>query len=168
ADEIERAGERSRGSHSSPVKPARAQFATQMRLLRVKSVFLGNANAQAVEIVGERNLAGKARVRVAVVARIEQVVLVGADRRQLVDELGIDVDVAGRARAAAAAQGEELVETVVADRLHYREAARCLDLAGFARAGGHDQLGHGVRLPFCCAGLLRDWRPVWQAEEAWV
>src|SRR6478609_7716690 len=59
------------------------------------SVFLCDAHLQPVEIGRERDLAAEARVLVAVAARIEQVVLVLADRRQLAEELGVDVDVAG-------------------------------------------------------------------------
>src|SRR5688500_6777418 len=39
------------------VKPGRACFAMQMRLLPLKSVFLGDADLEAVELVGERDLA---------------------------------------------------------------------------------------------------------------
>jgi hypothetical protein len=75
-------------------------------------------------IVGDRHLAGQARIFVAVVRTVEQVVprprsasgqLVGMKRR-------IDVDMAGRAATAAAAQRQQLVKAVVADDFHQRAA----------------------------------------------
>jgi DNA-3-methyladenine glycosylase II len=102
---------------------------------------------EAVELGGERNLARQAREFVAVVARIEQVVLVLAHRRQLVEERRVDVDVAGRARAAPAAQRQQLVEAVVADRLHHAEPVDGLDGRFFPGAGDDGQLGHFFRFP---------------------
>src|SRR5690606_36012295 len=52
-DEFEPAGEGRRGGDGRGAMLARARFATQMRLLRVKSVFLGDANPEAVEVIAK-------------------------------------------------------------------------------------------------------------------
>ena len=44
------------------------------------------------------------------------------------------MDMAGRARAAAATQGEQFVKTIVADHFHQRQAVFRLDLAAIAVA----------------------------------
>ncbi len=71
---------------------------------------------------------------------VEQIVLVLRHRRQL--DLAVDIDVTGRAGAAAAAQREDLVDAAVAQHLHDRQSGRRLDLALFALARHDDKLGH--------------------------
>jgi hypothetical protein len=62
------------------------------------------------------------------------------------------MDVAGRARTAAAAQRQELVKTIVADRFHHGQTIIDADFGGFACAVGDDQSGHGLGFLFgCCA-----------------
>lgn len=53
---------------------------------------------------------------------VEQAVLILAERRQPVDIGSIDMDVAGRAGAAAATQRGRLVDAGIADHLHHRKA----------------------------------------------
>src|SRR5690606_34781959 len=71
--------------------------------LAFRSIFLGDRHPKPVELVGQRDLAGKARILVAMVRAVEQVVFVLAHRREQVLEGRIDMDVAGGAAAAAAA-----------------------------------------------------------------
>ena len=139
----------------------------QLRLLRLKSVFLGDPHLHPVEVGREGNLARQARELVAVVARIEQVVLVLDDRRQLAEERRIDLDVAGGARAEAAAQREQLVEPVVADRFHHRKPVDRFDGALFTGAGDDGQLGHFIPFPVALPGAARQSRREWQAEGPW-
>src|SRR3546814_18967005 len=68
-----------------------------------------------VERIAERDLARQARIVVAVGHRIEQVVLVLAHRGHRGGVARLDMDMARRAREAAAAQREQLVEARVAD-----------------------------------------------------
>ena len=82
--------------------------------------------------------------RLAMIGRFQQIVLVFGHFGQLVGIGRIDMDMAGRARTATAAQRQQLVETIVADRFHHGEAVGDVDFAGFAFTSGHDQFGHCV------------------------
>jgi len=81
------------------------------------------------------------------IGRIEQLVLVPLHRLQPLKPFAIDVDVAGRAGAAASAEREQLVEPVVADVLHHAPAGAALDLVLGAVAGDDDEAGHERVLP---------------------
>ncbi len=76
------------------------------------------------------------------VGRIEQVVLVLAHRLDPVDEGRIDMDVAGRARAAAAAQRQHFVDPGIADRFHHRNPGAGLNFLFLTGTVDHDKLGH--------------------------
>src|SRR5690606_17841529 len=135
-----------------------------MRLPPANSVFLGNPHPQPVERFGERDLARQARARIAVIARIEQIVLVRSHRRQQRQEFVVHVDVARGARTAPAAQRQQFIEAIVADGLHHRKPGLGLDFAGFSGARSDDQLGHRERF-LSGAGLLGLLPLVWQAER---
>src|SRR3546814_11178099 len=62
--------------------------------------------------------------------------------RSFVGEGRIDMDVAGRAGATAAAKRKQLVEAVVADHLHQREAVLGLQSVGGPLAIDHGQTWH--------------------------
>ena len=82
-----------------------------------------------------------------VVRAVEQIVFVRASRRQSLQPPLVDMDVAGRAGAAAAAQGEEFVEAVVADDLHHAVARARFDGGFGSVAVDDDELGHKRNRP---------------------
>src|SRR3546814_10217384 len=86
------------------------------------SIFRRDGRPKPVQARFHRNLAGEPRIRIAVGAAVEQVVLVLAHRRQLVCPSLVDKDMAGGARAAAAAKREQFVKACVADHLHHRRS----------------------------------------------
>src|SRR3546814_269790 len=106
------------------------------------SILFGDPHLQPIERIAERDLARQARIFVAVAGRIEQVVLVLAHRGKRVRVAGLDMDVAGRAGTAAAAQREQFVEPGVADIFHHGQAGVALDLMLGPVARHHNQLGH--------------------------
>src|SRR3546814_10318126 len=87
--------------------------------------------------------------------RSEQVVLVLAHRRQLVCPSLVDKDMAGGARAAAAAKREQFVKACVADHLHHREAVSRLDRRFLTFARDHGQLCHVHPSRHLCLQVLR-------------
>ena len=103
----------------------------------------GTRTVETVELVGHLDLAGQPRVRLHVVAEVEHVLL---HRRRPADLLAprlVDIDVAGRAGAGAAALGLDAGHVVLDRRFHHGRADLGIDRAG--GAGGIDEgdLGHG-------------------------
>src|SRR3546814_13515124 len=95
-------------------------------LPKTRSIHARDRNQDAVERGTERDLAREARRLVAVLRAVEKIILVVAHWRQFVGEGRIDMDVAGRAGATAAAKRKQLVEAVVAEHLHQRAAVLAL------------------------------------------
>ena len=122
-----------------------ALYAASRRL-----VLRRDLDTQPVKLGREQDLAGEPASLDAMVGRVEQIVLVGLGRADLADPFRVDMDVAGRAGAAAAAQCEQLVEAVVADILHDAPADAALDRLFGAVAGDDDELGH--------SGILQETR----------
>src|SRR5688500_972413 len=114
------------------------------------SILGGDRHPEPVERSGELDLARQARTFVAIRRAVEQVVLVLAHRRQFGRKFRIDMDVASRATAAAAADREQFVEAVVADHFHYAEARFAHDFAFFPFPGDDDKLGHAILLGRPC------------------
>jgi hypothetical protein len=108
------------------------------------SIFRRDSYAQAVELGDDLQLTGQAGAIGLLVGAVEQIVLVLALPLQPVVEAGLDIDVAGRARAAAAAQSEQFVEAVLTDYFHHREAGFAFDLGFSAVARRNDDLDHGL------------------------
>src|ERR1044071_7564261 len=91
-------------------------------------------HAEAFERVGDLDLAGQAAVRLTPVGEGEDGLLVVLDRRKAVDPVFRDVDVAGAAAGAAAADAEDLVQPAALEVVLQRAARFRLDLAGLASA----------------------------------
>ena len=92
-------------------------------------LLLRHPHDQPVEVVGDPQLAGQPALRrVGLPGEVEHVLLHRLPRRQPVDPGGVDVDVAGRAGAGAAAVGLDAGDAVVARALHHRQTGRHLDL----------------------------------------
>ena len=68
------------------------------------------------------------------VGAVKQVVFVFAHLGQAIGKGRIDMDVAGRARAATAAQCQQLVKAIVADDFHKAQAIFSLNFAALAIA----------------------------------
>jgi hypothetical protein len=79
------------------------------------------------------------------VGTVEQVVLILAGRGQAFGEGRVDKDMSGRAGAAAAAQGQQFIKTIVADDLHHGKAALRLYRLLFTRTVDHNQFRHVPR-----------------------
>ena len=151
--------------------------ATQFALARATELQLSLPAAivhpQPVERVGDRDLARQARVLVAVVASCRA----GRSRPRSSAaacrmNAGIDVDVAGGAAAAAAAQRQQLVEAVVADHFHHRQARPApRPRVSSPERVDDDQLAASVQsfLVGACprfGAAASRWPRVWQAERS--
>src|SRR5438067_833752 len=105
-------------------------------------ILRGDADPESVQFGAELDLARQAAVRAPVDRAVEQVVLVAVHRLERSQPFRIDMDMAGRAAAAAATQGEQLLEAGVADILHHRPAGLALDALVGAVAADDDKLCH--------------------------
>ena len=74
------------------------------------------------------------------IGAVEQIFLVLAAGWQSACKIRIDINMAGRAGAAAAAQRQKLVKTIVADHFHQAHAFISLNLVGLARTIHNNQL----------------------------
>src|SRR5690606_38460479 len=104
------------------------------------------ADGQPVELVIQLNLAAQPAVRAAVDHAVEHAVFLGVGRGQLLEPLRLDVDVTGRARARAAAFGDNALDGVVHGRFHNGRAGLGLDLTYRAVRLNVGHFGHGLRL----------------------
>src|SRR3546814_64633 len=136
-------------THRSPRHPRRPSRPPPNRANRARrraSILGGDRHAKAVERVTELDLARKPRLGITVGGGIEQIILVLAHRRQFGRKFRVDMDVAGGARTATAAQGKHFVDAVVADHFHHRKARLARDHAFFPFAGDDDKCGHAILL----------------------
>jgi len=101
-------------------------------LRRAVSVLRRDGHAQAFEIVGYLDLTGQAAVRLAPVGEGEDGFLVRLDRREAVDPILGDIDVAGAAACAASADAEDLVHPAALEIVFQRDAGLGVDLARVA------------------------------------
>jgi len=105
-------------------------------------VFFGDGDAQPAQAVRHPDLASEARARVTVIGAFEKAIFVRAHGRKDACELCRDMHVAGRARAGAAAQREDVADGRVADHLHDAQPGRGLQGVCFAFTRCDDQFGH--------------------------
>lgn len=105
-------------------------------------VFLRNRDLEAIERISEVYLARQARLGVAMCRAIEQVIFIFGDRIDLISKGWINMDVAGRARAATAAQREQLIKARIADDFHDRQAGLTLNRLFRSVARDNNQLRH--------------------------
>src|SRR3972149_5445953 len=87
--------------------------------ISLSSLIARRAHHEAVELFGHLDLAGKTRVRPQLKGKVKLVLLLGRGRRQLVLPGFVDIDVAGRAGARAAAFGDDARDAVPDRGLHH-------------------------------------------------
>ncbi len=127
-----------------------------------EGAFRGNVHnhAQAVERGGQADLAGQARIRLAMSARVQQSGFVLAHRCERRHEVAGHVHVAGRAGAHAAAEREQVAHPRVGDGLHQGEAGPDVDGLLQTPSVGHVDSGHRFTPSFLRNGALAASPPV--------
>jgi hypothetical protein len=109
-----------------------------------RSALRRDGQAEPVERVFESDLAREAGLVRSAPRAIQQVALVRTDRGQHSGKDRVDVDMAGGAGAAAAAQGHDLVDAIVAEGLHDGTARLRLYRVLASRAHHHEKLRHSM------------------------
>src|SRR5215510_13025934 len=112
---------------------------------------LRHAHHQAVELFGHLDLAREPRARPHVVAEVEHVLLHRRGTARALAPGIVDIDMAGRAGAGAAALGLDAGHVVLDRGFHHGRAELAFDLVGSSVRADEGDLGHGrthmVRLP---------------------
>jgi hypothetical protein len=101
----------------APPCPAPA-IRTSKQTIGAASILGSDLDSESTEISVADYLTGKSGTLVTMVRPIEQIFFIWGYRREAGGELRIHINVAGGARAAAAALSNQLVQTAVADDLH--------------------------------------------------
>src|ERR1700744_5586442 len=117
-------------------------YATNSSASLSSGLTLGRRDAEAVELVGHLDLARQARVRPHVEAEVEHVLFHRRGRTDLLLPGFVDIDMAGRAGAGAAALGLDARNGVADGRFHDGRAVLDIDVAGFALVVDKVDLGH--------------------------
>ncbi|MFT5328944.1 MAG: hypothetical protein ACI9TB_001546 [Parasphingorhabdus sp.] len=115
-------------------------------ILQEDSVFFGDPDFQTIEIIGKFDLAAEPRKFVTVIAAFKQVILVFAHFRQFRFPVRVDMNMAGGAGAAAAAQRQQLVKAIIANRFHDADSAIDGNRFFFAIAAGYVNRWHSYPL----------------------
>lgn len=113
------------------------------------SIFSGDRHLKTVERIAERDLAGQTRKFIAVIRAVEQIVFVFGHRGQLVGKGRVNVDMAGGAAAATAAQSQQFIIAIVANHFHDRAARSRIHSLFFTSLIDHYQLRHRPN-PYAC------------------